>query len=193
MGRRQKFDLLNRVNDDTPVKVYRDGKVHEIPKRDVVVGDVVVLAQGDEIPADGRLSEAVSLQVNESCLTGEPVISKSTDPEDFDTEATYPTDMAMRGTTVTDGHGEMTVTAVGDETEFGRVAQQSTARNEQQTPLNRQLEGLAKFISVMGFAFAFLIFAILFVKDIFFGVQDFDTLQLVSLGAIVLALLVLGF
>ncbi len=189
----KKFDLLNRVNDDTPVKVYRDGKVHEIPKRDVVVGDVVVLAQGDEIPADGRLSEAVSLQVNESCLTGEPVISKSTYPEDFDTEATYPTDMAMRGTTVTDGHGEMTVTAVGDETEFGRVAQQSTARNEQQTPLNRQLEGLAKFISVMGFAFAFLIFAILFVKDIFFGVQDFDTLQLVSLGAIVLALLVLGF
>ena len=188
----KKFDVLNQVNDDMPVKVYRDGRVHEIPRRDVVVGDVVVLAQGDEIPADGRLEEAVSLQVNESNLTGEPVMDKTVVEADFDTEATYPSNMVMRGTTVVDGRGEMVVTAVGDATDFGKVARESTAKTEEKTPLNRQLEGLAGFISTLGFAFALLIFVILFLRDIVFGVADFDTLQLVSLWVVVAAFLVLG-
>ena len=188
----KKFDLLNQVNDDVPVKVYRDGAVHEIPRRDVVVGDVVILAQGDEIPADGRLCEAVSLQVNESALTGEPVIDKTIDPAGFEADATYPSDRVMRGTTVVDGRGEMVVTAVGDATDFGKVARQSATKSEEKTPLNRQLEGLAKFISAMGFAFALLIFVLLFVRDILLGVPEFGTLQLVSLWVIVGAFLVFG-
>lgn len=188
----KKFDLLNQVNDDVPVKVYRDGAVREIPRREVVVGDVVVLAQGDEIPADGRLTEAVSLQVNESALTGEPVIDKTTDPAQFDPEATYPSDRVMRGTTVVDGRGEMVVTAVGDATEFGKVARQSSAKTEEKTPLNRQLEGLAKFISALGFAFALLIFLLLFLRDVVCGGGDFGPWQEASLWVVVGAFLLLG-
>ena len=188
----KKFDLLNRVNDDVPVKVYRDGQVHQIPRREVVVGDVVVLAQGDEIPADGQLTEAVSLQVNESTLTGEPVVDKTTDRAGFEADATYPSDRVLRGTTVVDGRGEMEVTAVGDATEFGKVARQSSVKSQEKTPLNRQLEGLAGFISVVGFAFALLIFVLLFVRDIFLGGHRFATLQTVSLWVVVGAFLVLG-
>lgn len=168
------------------------GAVREIPRREVVVGDVVVLAQGDEIPADGRLTEAVSLQVNESALTGEPVIDKTTDPAQFDPEATYPSDRVMRGTTVVDGRGEMVVTAVGDATEFGKVARQSSAKTEEKTPLNRQLEGLAKFISALGFAFALLIFLLLFLRDVVWGVPDFGSWQMASLWVVVGAFLLLG-
>lgn len=188
----KKFDVLNQVNDDVPVKVYRDGAVHEIPRKDVVVGDVVILAQGDEIPADGRLTEAVSLQVNESALTGEPVIDKTTDEAGFEADATYPSNMVMRGTTVVDGRGEMIVTAVGDATDFGNVARESTAKSEEKTPLNRQLEGLAKFISAMGFAFAILIFVLLFVRDTLLGIPDFGSLQSISLWVIVGAFLIFG-
>ena len=188
----KKFDLLNRVNDDVSVKVYRDGQVHQIPRREVVVGDVVVLAQGDEIPADGRLTEAVSLQVNESTLTGEPVVDKTTDRAGFEADATYPSDHVLRGTTVVDGRGEMEVTAVGDATEFGKVARQSSVKSQEKTPLNRQLEGLAGFISVVGFAFAILIFILLFARDILLGGHRFATLQTISLWVVVGAFLVLG-
>ena len=83
------FDVLNQVNDDDPVQVVRDGEVQEVPKRDIVVGDIVVLNTGVEIPADGELVESVSLQINESTLTGEPVVKKSVDPAQFDKEATW--------------------------------------------------------------------------------------------------------
>lgn len=112
----RKFDLLNSTNDDTPVKVVRDGEVMEIPKQDVVVGDVVILQSGEEVPADGRLHEAVSLKVNESTLTGEPMIDKTTDPAHFHHDATYPSNEVLRGTTVIEGHGVMVVEKVGDAT-----------------------------------------------------------------------------
>ena len=118
----KKFDLLNAVNEETLVKVVRNGRVQEIPRKDIVVGDIVILETGEEIPADGELLEAISLQVNESNLTGEPVINKTTVEADFDEEATYASNLVMRGTTVVDGHGTMRVLHVGDATEIGKVA-----------------------------------------------------------------------
>lgn len=162
----KKFDILNAVNEETLVKVIRNGHIREIPRKDVVVGDIVVLETGEEIPADGELIEAISLQVNESNLTGEPVINKTTVEADFDEEATYASNMVLRGTTVVDGHGSMKVVRVGDETEIGKVARQSTEQNVEPTPLNIQLKKLAGLIGKIGFTVAGLAFLIFFIKDV---------------------------
>ena len=162
----RKFDLLNAVNEETQVKVIRNGRVQEIARKNVVVGDIVVLETGEEIPADGELLEAISLQVNESNLTGEPVVDKTVVEADFDHEATYASNRVMRGTTVVDGHGTMRVLAVGDETEIGKVARQSTEQNVEPTPLNIQLTKLADLIGKIGFTVAGLAFAVFFVKDV---------------------------
>ena len=163
----KKFDLLNAVGEETPAMVIRNGKVHEIPKKDIVVGDVVILNTGDEIPADGVLLEAVSLQVNESSLTGELMVNKTTDEAHFDEEATYPSNSVMRGTTVTDGHGVMCVERVGDATEIGKVARQATEQSQEQTPLNLQLTKLANLIGKVGFTIAALTFVIFTAKDLY--------------------------
>ena len=163
----KKFDLLNAVGEETPVMVIRNGKVHEIPKKDIVVGDVVILNTGDEIPADGVLLEAVSLQVNESSLTGELMVNKTTDEAHFDEEATYPSNSVMRGTTVTDGHGVMCVERVGDATEIGKVARQATEQSQEQTPLKLQLTKLANLIGKVGFTIATLTFVIFTAKDLY--------------------------
>ena len=162
----KKFDLLNAVNEETLVKVVRNGRVQEIPRKDIVVGDIVILETGEEIPADGELLEAISLQVNESNLTGEPVINKTIVEADFDEEATYASNLVMRGTTVVDGHGTMRVLHVGDATEIGKVARQSTEDNLEPTPLNIQLTKLANLIGKIGFTVAGLAFLIFFVKDV---------------------------
>lgn len=163
----KKFDLLNAVNEETLVKVIRNGKIHEIPRKDVVVGDIVVLETGEEIPADGELIEAISLQVNESNLTGEPVINKTVIEAEFDEEATYASNRVMRGTTVVDGHGTMKVLRVGDATEIGKVARQSTEQNLEPTPLNIQLTKLAKLIGKIGFTVAGATFVIFVSKDLY--------------------------
>lgn len=165
----KKFDLLNAVNEDTLVKVIRNGKVHEIPRKEVVVGDIIILETGEKIPADGELVEAISMQVNESNLTGEPVVDKATVEEEFDKEATYPSNTVLRGTTVVDGHGIMRVSHVGDDTEIGKVAKQSTEQNTEPTPLNIQLTRLANLIGTIGFSVAILTFLIFYVKDVIFG------------------------
>ena len=172
----RKFDLLNAVSEESPVKVMRSGQVSEIPRREVVVGDVVLLETGDEVPADGTLFEALSLQLNESSLTGEPVVSKTIQPEHFDPHATYPSNRVMRGSTVVNGHGRMLVEQVGDATEIGKVARQSMERNEEPTPLNRQLTRLANLIGKAGFTVAALAFLILFIKDVCL-VYDFSSFQ----------------
>lgn len=172
----KKFDILNAVNEETLVKVIRNGHIREIPRKDVVVGDIVVLETGEEIPADGELIEAISLQVNESNLTGEPVINKTTVEADFDEEATYASNMVLRGTTVVDGHGSMKVLRVGDETEIGKVARQSTEQNVEPTPLNIQLKKLAGLIGKIGFTVAGLAFLIFFIKDVLLYF-DFGTLN----------------
>ncbi len=160
----RKFDLLNSTNDDTPVKVVRDGAVTEIPKQDVVVGDVVLLESGEEVPADGTLQEAVSLKINESTLTGEPMIDKTVDPAHFHEDATYPSNEVLRGTTVIEGHGVMVVERVGDATEFGKVAEQSTLESDEETPLNQQLQRLSKLIGRAGITLAIVTFVALLVK-----------------------------
>ena len=163
----KKFDLLNAVNEETLVKVIRNGKIQEIPRKDVVVGDIVVLETGEEIPADGELIEAISLQVNESNLTGEPVINKTIIKADFDEEATYASNRVMRGTTVVDGHGMMKVLQVGDATEIGKVARQSTEQSGEPTPLNIQLTKLAKLIGKRGFRVAAATFIVFVSKDLY--------------------------
>lgn len=163
----KKFDLLNAVGEETPVTVRRNGKVQEVPRKEVVVGDIVVLNTGEEVPADGVLLEAISLQVNESNLTGELMVNKTTDKASFDDEATYPSNEVMRGTTVTDGHGTMQVKQVGDATEIGKVATQATEAGSEETPLNIQLSKLAKFIEKVGFTIAALTFVVFTGKDLY--------------------------
>ena len=163
----KKFDLLNAVNEETLVKVIRAGKVREIPRKDVVVGDIIILETGEEIPADGELIEALSLQVNESNLTGEPVVEKTTNEAEFDLEATYSSNLVMRGTTVVDGHGMMKVIKVGDATEIGKVARQSTEQSTEPTPLNIQLTKLANLIGKVGFTIAIATFLIFVTKDLY--------------------------
>lgn len=175
----RRFRRLNQVNDDIPVKVVRDGAVCEVPRRDVVVGDVVCIESGETVPADGELVEAVSLSINESTLTGEPSVDKTTDEAHFDAEATYPSNVAMRGTTVVDGYGRMVVTAVGDRTEAGRVTEQSTIESDEQTPLNRQLTRLSRLIGKLGIGLSCAIFCVMLGKALFAGhLLEGDWLQI---------------
>ncbi|MBD5185974.1 MAG: calcium-translocating P-type ATPase, PMCA-type [Bacteroidales bacterium] len=150
----KEFALLNQVNDDEGVQVVRNGSAREIPKRDVVVGDIVILNTGDEVPADGRLIEAVKLSIDESSLTGEPICHKTTDPELFDSDATFPSDHAMRGTKLMEGHGLMQVEAVGDMTENGKVFTAAQIDNSVKTPLNEQLDRLGHLITVASYVIA---------------------------------------
>lgn len=164
----RRFRRLNRVNDDVPVKVMRDGAMCEIPRREVVVGDRVFVETGETVPADGELSQSVSLSVNESTLTGEPETFKTADPARFDPEATYPSNRLLRGTTLLDGYGVMTVTAVGDRTEAGRVTEQASVESGEPTPLDRQLVRLSKQIGRVGMALSGVIFAVLVGKAFLF-------------------------
>ena len=151
------FKILNQVNDDEPVEVFRNGSATTIPRRDVVVGDIVFINTGDEIPADGELLDAVTLSVDESTLTGEPLCAKTTDEAHFDKEATYPSNHVMRGTKVMEGHGVMRVLKVGDATEMGKVFEESQIDDSVKTPLNEQLDGLADWITNVSYGIAGLI------------------------------------
>ena len=173
------FEVLNAVNDDIMVTVIRDGKVQEVSRKEIVVGDVVMLGTGDEVPADGVLLEAHSLQINESTLTGEPMISKTTVEADFDSEATYPSNRVLRSTTVVDGHGVMCVDLVGDATEYGKVNQGALIDNNLETPLQLQLKRLAGVISKMGYAVAAVTFVMLTAK-VFIADEAMSTMDIVS-------------
>ena len=153
----REFAILNQVNDDEPVQVIRDGHSQMVPKRDIVVDDIVILTTGSEIPADGELLEATQLQIDESTLTGEPICRKSTREEEQDKDATFPTNHAMRGTKVMEGNGVMRVFAVGDHTENGKVFVAAQIDDSVKTPLNEQLERLGGLISKASYAIAALI------------------------------------
>lgn len=155
----KEFALLNQVNDEEPVQVIRDGHATTVPRKDVVVGDIVVLNTGEEIPADGKLLEAVSLNIDESTLTGEPICHKTTDPAQFDPEATFPSDHVMRGTKVMEGHGVMRVLKVGDATENGKVFEAAQIDDGLKTPLDQQLERLGALISKFSYVIGILIIA----------------------------------
>lgn len=141
------FQSLNEVNDDTPVKVVRDNNVSQVPRKDIVVGDIVIVETGDEVPADGELLEALNLNVNESSLTGEPQAYKTVCREDFDKEATYPSNRLMKGTTVIEGYGTARVLAVGDRTECGKVFVAAQVVEGNPTPLSKKLNTLARWIT----------------------------------------------
>ena len=158
------FDILNQVNDEILVTVVRNGKVCQIPRSEIVVGDVVLLNTGDEIPADGNLLDATNLNVNESTLTGELMVNKSADPAHLDPEATYPTNRVLRGTSIMNGHGTMQVDAVVDHTEYGSVYAGSQIDNGVETPLQVKLNKLARQISFAGYSAAILCFIILTLK-----------------------------
>ncbi len=161
----RRFNVLTAMNEDQMVKVRREGHVTQVRRRDIVVGDIILVEVGDEIPADAQLVEAVNLQVDESSLTGEPLATKSLNHEANAGEA-YPADVILRSTMVMNGHGTAVVTAVGDATEIGKVAQRSTENTHIKTPLNIQLDKLAKLISKVGTVVSVAAFVIFLVHDI---------------------------
>ena len=159
----KKFNLLTALSEEQPVKVRRNGKVMEIPRHDVVVGDVVLVEVGDEVPADGELIVCNDLQMNESTLTGEPVTEKSLEGGG---DGAYPLNVILRSTMVMNGRGEFVVTAVGDATEIGKVAKKSTEQTSVETPLHMQLDKLAKMISKVGSVVSVAAFFIFLIHDI---------------------------
>ena len=159
----KKFNLLTALSEEQPVKVRRNGKVMEIPRHDVVVGDVVLVEVGDEVPADGQLIVCNDLQINESTLTGEPVTEKSLEGGG---DGAYPRNVILRSTMVMNGRGEFVVTAVGDATEIGKVAKKSTEQTSVETPLHMQLDKLAKMISKVGSVVSVAAFFIFLIHDI---------------------------
>ena len=161
----RRFNVLTAMNEDQRVKVRRNGRVTEVKRREVVVGDIILVEVGDEIPADAQLVEAVNLQVDESSLTGEPLTTKSIDATKEGNEA-YPPNVILRSTMVMNGRGTAVVTAVGDATEIGKVAQKSTESTSVKTPLNIQLDKLAKLISKIGTIVSVAAFVIFLVHDI---------------------------
>ena len=167
----RKFDVLTQLGEEQPVKVVREGKVMEIPRCEVVVGDVVIVETGDEVPADGHLFESTDLQVDESSLTGEPITTKeslplSTSQEKTKSEEAYPKDMLLRSSMVMGGTGRYIVSAVGDETEIGHVARQATELTGVKTPLNIQLGKLAKVISKVGIGLSLSAFFAFLIHDV---------------------------
>jgi Ca2+-transporting ATPase len=190
MDANKKFDILNQVNEDTLYKVIRNDHVCEIPKKDIVVGDILLLGSGEEIPADALLLESVSMQVDESCLTGELIIDKTTRPEHFHKDATYPSNWVMRGTKVMDGHCIAEILKVGDATEFGQVAKKSMEMTGEETPLNQQLDRLAKLIGVIGLGLAAFTFIVRFLKDAIIGDVPYTFTQFGLVSGVILAALI---
>ena len=153
----KKFDILNQSEDEQMVTVYRDGLIQRIERKEVMVGDTVVISTGDEIPADGYLKEAVALRVNESDLTGEPSCSKTVEKSEFKEDATYPSNYVCRGSSVMEGHGVFVVQKVGDATEWGKVYRGAQIENKVKTPLNEQLDRLGRGITIASYVIADLI------------------------------------
>ncbi|MBO6005365.1 MAG: HAD-IC family P-type ATPase, partial [Paludibacteraceae bacterium] len=176
----KKFDILNKAEDEAQVTVFRGGLIRRIERKDVVVGDVVVLNTGDEVPADGRLVEAVSMRVNESDLTGEPSCSKTTDKAEFKKDATYPSNYVCRGSSVMEGHGVFVVEKVGDATEWGKVYRGAQIDNKVKTPLNEQLDRLGNGITIASYVIAGIIVVMrLVMYFIYRGDTPFDWMDFV--------------
>lgn len=169
----KEFDLLNQSNDDLPYKVIRNGAFVMVPRRDLVVGDVIFVEQGEEIPADARVLEAVNLQLDESSLTGEtdPVGKFPAGHPEIARlgETTYPADKLMRGTPVVEGYGYAEITAVGEHTEIGHTAREASLETGEETPLQKQLEKLSRLIGLVGFLISVLTFGVLAGREIFRG------------------------
>lgn len=174
----KEFDILNQVSDSEPVRVVRDGKHCQVPKNELVVGDIVTLGTGEEVPADGVVLESVSLRINQASLTGEsePVLKTNEEVEEKLAGA-YPRNVVLRSTLVSEGHGIICITKVGDATEIGKVAEAASEESAEKSPLNQQLDGLSKGINVLGSSIAFFLFASLIVHDTIRGNFDLSGAQ----------------
>lgn len=168
------FQSLNEVNDETLVKAVRNGNVHQVMRKDIVVGDVVILETGEEVPADCELLESLDLIVNESTLTGEPQARKTTNPELFDKEATYPSNLILKGTTIIEGYSVARVIKVGDKTESGKVFVAAQVKNNGTTPLTRELNSLSKIITIGAYVIAGLVVVGRIVMYLYFNWDDLD-------------------
>lgn len=176
----REFAILNQVNDDEAVQVIRNGNTIQVPKRDIVVGDIVLLTTGVEVPADGELLESMKLQIDESSLTGEPICSKTTIEADFDKDATFPSNHVMRGTKVMEGHGVCRIFAVGDVTENGKVFEAAQIDNSVRTPLTEQLDGLGKLISKISYSIAAVIIIVRIILYFIGMTGEFNAMEFIS-------------
>ena len=190
----QEFEILNQVNDEIPITVIRDNNITTIPKKDLVVGDLVFIETGDEIPADGQVIEAVSLQVNEASLTGEAIpVTKRVETNLFSNSHAsyaYPLNQVLRDTIVNDGHGIIKITAIGDATEIGKTARCILDITDVETPLNLQLERLSNLIGILGLGVAVLIDIALVVRDILTGELDLTFRQWYIISILVISLVI---
>ena len=190
----KKFNILTALDEEQPVKVLRNGHVTQVSRREVVVGDIVLVETGDEIPADGELINAVDLQINESTLTGEMICTKMVQQETEGKKSentseeshAYPSWMVLRSTMVMNGRGTYCVTAVGDATEIGKVAQGSTKKNEIKTPLNKQLDRLAKIISKVGIVISVSAFLLFLIHDILTNHSVWQSADYLKMAEVVL-------
>lgn len=184
----KKFNILNALNEDSLVKIRRNGKITEIARKEVVVGDVILIEVGDEIPADAQLIDSTDLMIDESSLTGEPICSKYADTENehAKNDNTYPCNIILRSTMVMNGHGTAIVIAVGDETEIGKVARKTTENTNVQTPLNKQLNKLALLISKVGFSIAVAAFVIFLTHDILVNNEVWKSVNYLKMAEVVL-------
>lgn len=171
------FQALNEVNDETLVKVIRNNNVCQVERKDIVVGDIVLLNTGEEVPADCKLLEAEHLTLNESSLTGEPSCHKTTNEADFDKEATYPSNQIMKGTTILVGNCVAEVFAVGDKTACGKVFEAAQVREGEETPLSQKLNGLADLITKASYIIAGLIIVGRIIIYFVQGNGDFSTTE----------------
>lgn len=190
----QEFDILNQVNDEIPITVIRDNNLTTVPKKDLVVGDLVLIETGDEIPADGQVLESVSLQINEASLTGEAMpVTKTADvniSSDRHASCAYPPNKVLRDTIVNDGHGVIQITSVGDETEIGKTARCVLDITDVETPLNLQLERLSNLIGIFGLAVAVLIDIALVVRGIVTGELDLTLRQWYIISILAISLVI---
>lgn len=190
----REFDILNKVSDEAPITALRNGQYVSVAKRDIVVNDILLLEVGEEVPADADVLQSVSMQVDESRLTGESVpVTKipAGEAEDETGDTAYPRFRMFRGTLVADGHGMVKVTAVGDSTEIGKTARAAAEETDEVTPLNRQLERLSKLIGVVGFSVAALIYAALLVREVATGQMVFSGQQWMFLTVLTIGLLIM--
>ncbi len=192
----KKFDLLNKMHDDTMVKVMRNGKITQIQRRDVVVGDIVMLDAGEKVPADGELLDSVSMSVDESSFTGEPLAHKSHKEEDKYSNATYPSNVVLRGSSVSEGHGTMCVTRIGDATEYGKIYTDSQIEHDLETPLMKQFDQLGRWIArtsyVVGIAIVIGRIILYFIdggasKDILTGIEYLIETVMIAVTLIVVS------
>jgi len=187
----KEFDILNKVNDDIGVKVIRESNVTTIPRRNVVVDDIVIVEVGEEIPADGEILESLSLTVNDSSLTGEPTTRKWAANIRTVSEASFPSHKLLKGTTVVEGYAFYRVTSIGNETEIGKTAHEAAIQDNQPTPLSQQLERLSKFIGVIGFSVAMLAFWAFVFSDIMTGKLNFSLPQWISLISLLIPIAII--